>query len=49
MLCKKILMSEKSLLIYRGIRYPPVFLSTHIRLMKDGMLDLCAHQGETAG
>lgn len=36
-----------SRLSYQGINL--VFVSTHIRLMKDGPLDFSAHQGGTAG
>ena len=48
-LLKNIDGQQKGLLIYQGIKHKPVFVSAHIRLMKDGLLDLCAHQGETAG
>lgn len=40
---------QQRISLFTGEEVINLFVSTHIRLMKDGSLDLRAHQGETPG
>lgn len=47
--CFKLLVVNKGFACLPGEEVINLFVSTHIRLMKDGSPDLRAHQGETPG